>query len=124
MKWTYSESRFSRWLGRSRDNQWGEHVVLAVWPKKIGYEEGAPVYWLSPVRRVRDSTSWKPTWCLDSGYSSWWKYSGPQTGDWAEWVRRRPLYHFAGVAYLLVCWSWAPALIGGLFWGLGSLISR
>ena len=118
MKWTYSKSWFERWLERSRDGDWSEQVVLAVWPKKIGYGEGAPVYWLSPVRRVRDSTSWKPTWCLDSGYSSWWKYSRPRPGDWSEWARRRPLHWLAGIVYLSVYWSWAPALIVGCFWGM------
>lgn len=126
MKWTYRKSRLKRWIERSRRDNSSvcaqTQVILPLWPKKTGSYRGASVYWLSPVRRIRKHSSWKPTWCLDPGFSSWWRYSDSRPGDWGAWLRTRPRHHFAGLLYLLVYWGWYPALWIGFIWLIANII--
>lgn len=114
MKWAYRKSRLKRWIDRHREESWQNQVVMALWPLKVGCGAAGTIYWLCPVNRTREHTSWKPRSCLDSGYTSWWSYSAPLPGDWSEWIRRRPMHHLAGLVYVLVYWAWYPGLIVGL----------
>lgn len=103
MKWAHRKSWLKRWIDKHRQSCIADVVVIAFWPKKCGYYEGASVVWLSPVLKKHKSTSWKPTWCLDSGYSSWSEYE--DRGTWEQWVATRPMHHLAGLVNLVVYWG-------------------
>ncbi len=113
MKWRSNKSALKRWIEAHRSKGWRtgtRQVVLAILPRKIGYDEGAPVHWLEPVQRVRESRSWKSSGFFDPGYSSWWHYTDAHGKSlWKEWWGTRPIHHLAGLVNLTVYWS--------LLWG-------
>lgn len=122
MKWRSRKSPLKRWINRKRQHSYSgdSHVVLPLLPKKVGYGEGASVYWFSPVTRTWKNHSWKPSWLLDPGHASWWSYEIPynRSDIWKEWARTRPIHHLAGLIYFLVYWGWCPAILAGIFWFL------
>lgn len=117
MKWTHHKSRLKKWIARHRhSDDYSRHPVLSLFPKKIGYSDGATVFWLSPFWRIRKSSSWDSKGFLNSGFFSWWDYEDPGMNIWSKWLASRPMHHFAGLVYLLVYWSWYPSMVIALGW--------
>lgn len=108
MKWRHKKSSLKRWVEKHRQEGYerSPQIVLAILPRKIGCWNGPLVYWLSPIKRTRKSTSWKSSWCLDLGYSSWWYYydDSSSPASWKGWAETRPVHHLVGLVNLVVCW--------------------
>jgi len=103
LRLSWNESRLRRWAKRKRHDPYDKqgYVVLSLWPRVLNSGAERQLFWLTPIRKHFWSTSWKPTWCLDTGYSSHFDYEEPREGDWGVWLRTRPVHYLAGLVGLL-----------------------
>lgn len=119
MKWHSRKSRLRRWIDRHREDSYtgSTQVVLPLFPRKIGHGEGAPIYFLEPVYRVRTSTSWESQGFFDPGYSIWWDYQDPNGKSlWKKWWKTRPMHHLAGLVWFVVYLSPLWVFLGLYVW--------